>query len=383
MRRHSTRSGHEERSGASPDRDGGDIGSPRLTLGRPTEGCGEAWRSAISTPSAPKIVVVTGASSGVGRAAARAFGARRARVGLIARNEEALSAAADEIRRAGGEALVLPLDVADATAVERAAGEVVERWGRIDAWVNNAMATVFAPVVETTPEEFRRVTEVTYLGYVHGTLAALRWMLPLDEGTIIQIGSALAYRSIPLQGAYCGAKAAVRGFTDSLRAELIHDGSRIRLSMLDLPAVNTPQALRQRNKLPRQAQPIPPLFTPEAIAEIVVWAAEHAPREMLIGRPTAQAVWGQRLAPALLDWYLGKKGVESQMVDKPNEQEGDILFGTLPGDPGAHGPYRDRERGADLHMRLRTHPRAVTAAVALSGLAGLATIGARIRRLRS
>ena len=337
----------------------------------------------MSTPSEAKIVVVTGASSGVGRAVARAFGTRGARLGLIARNEEALAVAAEEVHRAGGEALVLPLDVADADAVEAAAARVEAELGPIDVRVNGAMATVFAPVMQTTPEEFRRVTDVTYLSYVHGTQAALRHMLPRDEGTIIQIGSALAYRSIPLQGAYCGAKAAVRGFTDTLRTELIHDGSHIRLSMLHLPAVNTPQAIRQRNKLPRQAQPMPPLFTPEAIADIVVWAAEHAPREMLIGRPTVQAAWGQRLAPALLDWYLGRYGYEPQTVDLPNEQEGDILWRTLPGDPGAHGPYRDREQGADLHMRLRTHPRVLAAAAALSGLMGLAAIGAHIGRHRT
>ena len=212
--------------------------------------------------SNPKVVVVTGASSGVGRAVVRALAVRGARLGLIARNEEALKATAEEVCRAGSEALVLPLDVADAEAVEQAAAAVEARWGRIDVWVNNAMATVFGPVTETTAEEYRRVTEVTYLGYVHGTLAALRRMRPRDEGTIVQIGSALAYRSIPLQSAYCAAKAAVRGFTDSLRTELIHDGSRVRLSMLQLPAVNTPQAIRQRNKLPKQAQPMPPMFTP-------------------------------------------------------------------------------------------------------------------------
>ncbi|MBW3633521.1 MAG: SDR family oxidoreductase [Chloroflexi bacterium] len=329
----------------------------------------------MNSTTTPRIVVVTGASSGVGRAVVRAFAANGAGLGLIARNEEALAVAAEEVRQAGGEALVLPLDVTDADAVEAAAARVEAELGPIDVWVNNAMATVFAPVMQTTPAEFRRVTEVTYLGYVHGTLAALRHMLPRNEGTVIQIGSALAYRSIPLQGAYCAAKAAIRGFTDSLRTELIHDGSQVRLSMLQLPAVNTPQALRQRNKLPEQAQPMPPLFTPEAIAEIVVWAAEHAPREMLIGRPTVQAIWGQRLAPALLDWYLGKKGYEPQTAEVPNEQEGDILWETLPGDPGAHGPYRDRERGADLQMRLRTHPRGLAAAVVLSGLMGLAAVG--------
>ena len=328
--------------------------------------------------STSRVVVVTGASSGIGRAVAREFGARGAHLGLIARNEEGLRAAAEEVRRAGGEALVLPLDVADAAAVEAAAARVEAELGPIDVWVNNAMATVFAPVMEVTAEEFRRVTEVTYLGYVHGTTAALRRMLPRDEGTVVQIGSALAYRSIPLQGAYCAAKAAIRGFTDSLRTELIHDGSRVRLSMLQLPAVNTPQSTRQRNKLPRQALPVPPLYTPEAIAERVVWAAEHAPREMLIGRPTVLAVWGQKLVPALLDRYLGKKGYAPQTTDRPNEQHGrDILFATLPGDPGAHGPYRDQERGPDLQMRLRTHPRAVGVALALGGLAGLAAMARR------
>ena len=324
-----------------------------------------------------QVVVVTGASSGVGRACVRAFAAKGARLGLIARNEEALNAAADEVRRAGGEALVLPLDVADADAVERAAVSVEARFGRIDTWINCAMLTVFAPVMRMTPEEFRRVTEVTYLGYVHGTMAALRRMLPLDEGTIIQVGSALAYRSIPLQSAYCGAKAAIRGFTDSLRTELIHDGSRVKLSMLQLPAVNTPQATRQRNKLDRQARPVPPMFTPESIAELVVWAAEHPPREMLIGRPTVQAVWAQKLVPGLLDLYLGKKGYQPQMVDTPNEQEGDILFETLPGDPGAHGPYRDMERGPDLQMRLRTQLPTIGRAAGRAALGALALIRPR------
>jgi NADP-dependent 3-hydroxy acid dehydrogenase YdfG len=274
----------------------------------------------VTTGTEPPIVVVTGASSGVGRAVARAFGAKGHRVALIARNEEALQVAAREIREVGGEALVLPTDVAHADAVEAAAAAIEAEWNHIDVWVNCAMATVFAPVAETTAEEYRRVTEVTYLGYVHGTLAALRRMRSRNQGTIIQIGSALAYRSIPLQSAYCAGKAAIRGFTDSLRTELIHEGSNIRLTMLQLPAVNTPQSLRQRNKLPQQTQPVPPLFAPEAIADVVVWAADHAPREMLIGRPSVQAVWAQKIFPSLLDLYLGKKGYKPQMVDEPNDQ---------------------------------------------------------------
>lgn len=328
-----------------------------------------------------QVVVVTGASSGVGRACARTFGARGARVALLARNEEALQAAAEEIRGAGGEALVHRVDIADAAAVDAAASAVAERFGRIDTWVNCAMVTVFAPVMQTTAAEYRRVTEVTYLGYVHGTQAALRHMQPRGEGTVIQIGSALAYRSIPLQGAYCAAKAAVRAFTDALHTELIHEGSSIRLTQLHLPAVNTPQATRQRNKLPRQAQPVPPMFTPESIADMVVWAAEQdrPPREMLIGRPTLQAVWAQKVIPGLLDWYLGRNGWDAQMIEQPNAQQGrDILYETLPGDPGADGPYQDQAQGADWQMRLRTHPRAsIAGAGALLALGGLALLRKR------
>jgi short-subunit dehydrogenase len=273
---------------------------------------------------------------------------------------------------------VLPLDVADADAVERAAAAVEQRWGRIEVWVNNAMLTVFAPAMDVTPDEYRRVTEVTYLGYVHGTLAALRRMLPRDDGVVIQIGSALAYRSIPLQGAYCAAKAAIRGFTDTLRTELIHEGSNVKLSMLQLPAVNTPQAVRQRNKLDRRSRPVPPMFSPESMAANVVWAAEHAPREMLIGRPTVQSIWAQKLCPGLLDLYLGKTGYRAQMTDRANDQHGrDILWDTLPGDPGAHGPYRDQERGPDLVMRLRTRLPSVALA---AGLLTLATAALARRR---
>jgi NADP-dependent 3-hydroxy acid dehydrogenase YdfG len=321
------------------------------------------------------VVVVTGASSGVGRAVARAFGAKRARVALLARNVDALDACAREIERSGGEALVYPVDVSDAAAVERAAALTEERWGGIDIWVNVAMATVFAPVGETTPEEYRRVTEVTYLGYVHGTLAALRRMRPRNAGTIVQVGSALAFRSIPLQSAYCAAKAAIRGFTDALRTELIHDGSAVRVTQVHLPAVNTPQSERQRNKMPKRQQPVPPLYSPEAIAEAIVWAAERAPRQMLVGMPTVKAVWGQRFIPGLLDRYLARAGWEPQFVEAPNEQTQDILFDTVPGDPGAHGPYRDREEPPDMQMRLRMHTLTAIAAA----IAGVAIAFAAVR----
>ena len=305
-----------------------------------------------------RVVVVTGASSGVGRACARAFGVRGDRVALLARNIDGLAAAAAEIEDAGGEALVCPVDMADADAVEAAAAAVEIRWGRIDVWVNNAMATVFAPITDTSAEEFRRVTEVTYLGYVHGTQAALRRMLPADRGAIVQVGSALAYRSIPLQAAYCAAKAAIRAFTDALHTELIHEGSRVRVSQVHLPAVNTPQSLRQRNKMPYQQRPVPPMFSPRVIADAIVVAADRTPREVLLGVPTWRAVVGQRLLPGLLDIYTARAAWESQFVDRRNDRHNqDILFDTLPGDPGAHGPYRDEEQKPDPLMWFQTHVR--------------------------
>lgn len=311
--------------------------------------------------TAPRVVV-TGASSGIGRATARAFGGRGAKVAVLARNSEALANVAVEIERAGGEGLACTVDVADADAVEAAAASIEDRWGGFDVWVNCAMATVFAPVQDTTSAEFRRVTEATYLGYVHGTQAALRRMLPADAGAIVQVGSALGFRSIPLQAAYCASKAAIRAFTDSLRTELLHDRSNVTVTQVHLPAVDTPQSLRQRNKMPHQQQPVPPLFSPESIAELIVAAAEARPRQVLVGAPTWRTVLGQRLMPGVLDRYAARTAWEAQFVDTANDQTGDILFETLPGDPGAHGPYRDRERGPDLSMRVRSGLLALAAA---------------------
>src|SRR5512146_1515433 len=268
-----------------------------------------------------QVVVVTGASSGVGRAIARAFGARGAKVGLIARTREALEECAEEIQGAGGEALVLPLDVSDAAAVERAADEVVARWGRIDTWVNDAMVSVFSPVKETTAAEYRRVTEVNYLGFVHGTLAALKHMLPRDEGQVVQIGSALVYRSIPLQSAYCASKAAVRGFTDSLRCELVHDRSRVKVSMVQLPAVNTPQFDVVRSRLPNHPQPVPPIYQPEVIARAALYVAEHPRRELWVGWSAVKAIVGQRVIPGVLDRYLGRMGYAAQQTDQPADPD--------------------------------------------------------------
>ena len=308
----------------------------------------------MTRPLREQVVVVTGASSGVGRAIARAFGRERSRVGLIARTREALENAAREVRAAGGEAMVLPLDVADPAAVERAADEVAARWGRIDTWVNDAMVSVFSPVRETTPEEYRRVTEVNYLGTVYGTLAALRHMRAAGEGTIVQIGSALAYRSIPLQSAYCASKAAIRGFTDSLRCELAHERSRVRVTMLQLPAVNTPQFDVVRSRLPRQPQPVPPIYQPEPYAEAALFCMEHPIRELPVSWGAQKLLWGQKLSPRAGDLVLLRNGWKGQHTGEPKPIDSpDNLFETLPGDPGAHGRFDDRSRPRTLWTELR------------------------------
>src|SRR5512145_2901551 len=249
----------------------------------------------------PEIVVITGASAGVGRATVRAFARRGAHIGLIARGRDGLEGARQEVEALGGKALVLPTDVADADQVEAAAAAVEEQLGPIDIWINNGMVSVFSPIKEMTCEEFRRVTEVTYLGYVYGTLAALKHMLPRDRGVIVQVGSALAYRGIPLQAAYCGAKHAVQGFNDSLRCELLHDGSNVRLTMVQLPALNTPQFSWVKSRLPRKPQPVPPIFQPEVAAEAILWAAHQRRAEVYVGWPSAKAIVGNKLAPRLAD----------------------------------------------------------------------------------
>jgi len=300
-----------------------------------------------------EVVVITGASAGVGRATARAWGKRRAKVGLIARGREGLEAAKREIEECGGEALVLPLDVADHDAIEHAAAEVERTFGAIDIWVNNAMLSVFSPIMSMTPDEYRRVTEVTYLGYVWGTLAALRRMKPRDRGAIVQVGSALAYRGIPLQSAYCAAKHAVQGFHDSLRSELIHDGSNVRVVMVQMPALNTPQFRWVRSRLPRKAQPVPPIFQPEVAAEAIVWAAYSDRREINVGWPTSKAVIGNNFFPGYGDRYLAEHGYEAQMIDEPEDpNRPDNLMAPVPGDAGAHGVFDDRAMAHSVQLEL-------------------------------
>jgi NAD(P)-dependent dehydrogenase (short-subunit alcohol dehydrogenase family) len=293
-----------------------------------------------------RVVVITGASSGVGRATAMAFARAGCRgVALIARGREDLDDTRRAIEATGARALVLPADVADAQAVFDAADQVVAEFGRLDVWINNAMVTIFSPVHRIAPEEFRRVTEVTYLGQVHGTLAALRHMRPRNHGTIVQVGSALSYRAIPLQAAYCAAKFAVRGFTDSLRCELIHEGSRIRLTMVQLPAVNTPQFDWARNRLPRRLQPVPPIYQPETVAAKILRAARDAPREMWVGLPTVRAIVGTMVAPGLLDRLAAGAAWGGQMTDEPRSGDGQgNLFQAMPHDTGAHGRFDARSR---------------------------------------
>jgi NAD(P)-dependent dehydrogenase (short-subunit alcohol dehydrogenase family) len=323
-------------------------------------------------------VVVTGASAGVGRAVARLYGARGARLGLLARGRDGLEATREEIARAGGHALVLPTDVAEAEQVEVAAAAVEAAWGPIDVWINNAMVSVFSPIREATPAEFRRVTEVTYLGAVHGTLSALRRMAPRDRGVIVQVGSALAYRGIPLQAAYCGAKHALQGFVDSLRCELLHDGSRVRVVMVQLPALNTPQFGWVKTRLPRRPRPVPPIFQPEVAARAIAWAADHDRTELRVGLPTVAAILGDMLVPRLADRYLAWTGYEAQQAPEPVEPgRRHNLWQPVPGDHGAHGPYGACARSSSAQLWLSLHRGAVALVAAGAVTLSAALVAAR------
>jgi short-subunit dehydrogenase len=319
-----------------------------------------------------ETVVVTGAAAGVGRATARAFGRRGANVGLLARGLEGLQAAAREIMREGGAALVVPTDMADAAAVERAAAAVEERFGPIDIWVNCAMATIFSPFADLTPDEYRRATEVTYLGYVYGTMAALRRMRARGRGTIVQVGSALSYRAIPLQAPYCGAKFAIRGFTDSIRCELRHDRSRVHITMVQMPALNTPQFDWARNKLGRRPQPVPPIFQPELAAAAIVFAAQARRREVWVGWPSVRAILANKLAPGLLDRYLARFGYSGQLTAEPLPPDApDNLYQPVPDDRGAHGRFDARASRWSAQFWLSRHRGAVLAGAGLVAAAAM------------
>jgi short-subunit dehydrogenase len=303
-----------------------------------------------------QTVVITGASAGVGRATVRAFARRGADISLLARGEDGLEGARHDVEAEGGRALVLPTDVADPDQVEAAAERTEREFGPIDVWVNNAMVSVFSPVKELQADEVKRVTEVTYLGVVYGTLAALRRMLPRNRGAIIQVGSALAYRGIPLQAAYCGAKHAIQGFTESLRCELLHDGSRVHVTMVQLPAMNTPQFDWVKSRMPRKPQPVPPIYAPEIAADAIVWAAAHRRRELSVGAPTAVAIWGNKIASSLFDRYLAKTGYDAQQTDRPADPaRPHNLWRPVPGDHGAHGRFGARTATASPQTWANEH----------------------------
>jgi NAD(P)-dependent dehydrogenase (short-subunit alcohol dehydrogenase family) len=334
--------------------------------------------------SSHQVVVVTGASGGIGRAVAQAFGTRGSSVALLARGEQGLAGAAADVRSAGGQALCLPTDVADSNQVEAAAVRVEDEFGPIDVWVNVAFASVFAPLTEIEPEEFKRVTEVSYLGYVYGTMAALKGMKSRDRGTIVQVGSALAYRGIPLQSAYCGAKHAIQGFHESLRCELLNAKSNVHVTMVQMPAVNTPQFSWVLSRLPRHPQPVPPIYQPEMAARAVLFAADHPHRrEYWVGSSTAATLAVNAIVPGVLDRYLGRTGFAAQQTSTPQAREAPVnLWSPADGpegkDFGSHGIFDDRSHRRDPQLWASHHHRAI--GLGLGSLVGAALFGGLRRR---
>ncbi len=331
-----------------------------------------------------EVVVITGASAGVGRAAVREFARHGAKIGLIARGRDGLQAAKREVEAAGGKAVVLATDVADGSQVEAAAAAVEKKLGPIDIWINNAMASVFSPIKEMTPEEFERVTQVTYLGYVYGTLSALKRMLPRDHGAIVHVGSALAYRSIPLQAAYCAAKHAILGFHTSLRTELLHDHSNVHTTMVQMPALNTPQFGWVKSRLPHKAQPVPPIYQPEVAARAIFYAAHHPHRrEYYPAWSSIEAIFGNKIAPSFADRYLARTGYDAQQYDGPEDpNRPNNLWEPVAGDHGAHGAFDSRARSFSTENWAETHP-ALFALLGLGASAALVGLGRKISQAKS
>lgn len=322
------------------------------------------------------VIAITGASSGVGRASARAFGTRGDSVALIARGFDGLKEAAREVEDAGGRALVVPADVSDPEQVERAADTIESELGPLDVWINEAMVSVFSPISEMTPGEVMRVTAVNYLGTVNGTLAALRRMRARGRGTIVQVGSGLAYRAIPLQSAYCASKHAVRAFTEALRTELMHEGSPVRITIVQLPGLNTPHFTLARSRMPKNVRPVAPIYTPELAARAVLHAADHPRREYVVGGMNALMIAAQKVAPGLLDRYLARFGFDVQMTDQSSEPRDGNLYESLPGDPGATGPFTAEAHDRSLQKATSAHRRAMAA----GGLAAVTILTRRVRR---
>lgn len=307
----------------------------------------------VRTNSHSEVVVVTGAGAGLGRAIVQSFARRGAQICLVARGLDRLEDARREVEQLGGRALVVPGDIADSATSEEAADRAERTFGPIDVWVNDAMTTVFSPFHEMTAGDFKRVTEVMYLGFVYGTMAALKRMRARNHGAIVQVGSALAYRSIPLQSAYCGAKHAIVGFTDSIRSELIHDGSQVHITVVHMPALNTPQFSWCKSNMQRKAQPVPPIFQPEVGAEAVYWAAHQRHREVFVGWPTARAIWGQRFLPGLLDHLAAKMAWDGQMYDgAPEPGRAVDLYEPVAGHQGAHGAFDSRALTSSWEVQL-------------------------------
>ena len=329
----------------------------------------------MSTNGREEVVVVTGGTAGVGRATVQAFARRGAAIGILARGESGLDATRQEVERLGCRAVAIPVDVADADQVESAAAQIEAELGPIDIWINNAMTSVFAEFMKVEPAEYRRVTEVVYLGTVYGTMSALRRMVPRDRGTIVQVGSALAYRGIPLQSAYCGAKHAVEGMFESVRTELMHNGSQVHVTMVQLPALNTPQFGWVRSKLPNKAQPVPPIYQPEVAADAIVYAAYARRRQVYVGYSSVQAIVGNKVVPGVGDWYLARTGYESQQLDEPEDKNRpDNLFEPVDVNPGAHGTFDARAKAFSPQLWATQHRWWLAAGAVLAGTVGSALV---------